>query len=194
VFAPLIGSQLFRLAQTDRLAWLAWDYAGRMAALALLHALPSAREVAFANEPRRTEWLATLGWVLALVALYRLVHVWIKPGVEMLVPGTKLGLYPDIRGMLRLFDTTLGLLLVAFSEETVFRRCARAVLRPHLGDGWAMVFVSALLFGSYHWWTGLPNIAAAFLFGVLAMLFYRRCAALWPVVVAHYLVDFDMFA
>ena len=52
-----------------------------------------------------------------------------------------------------------------------------------------LVVVTSLLFGAYHWWTGMGNIVEAVLIGVLLMLFYIRSAALWPVVLAHYLTD-----
>jgi uncharacterized protein len=50
-----------------------------------------------------------------------------------------------------------------------------------------MVLVTSLLFGAYHWWSGVGNILAAVLMGVLFMLFYRRSGSLWPVVLSHYL-------
>jgi hypothetical protein len=50
------------------------------------------------------------------------------------------------------------------------------------------VFIS-LLGGAAAAWTGIGNIVEAVLIGVLLMLFYRRSAALWPVVLAHYLTD-----
>jgi hypothetical protein len=56
-----------------------------------------------------------------------------------------------------------------------------------LNDGYALVVVTSILFGAYHWWTGIGNIVEAVLIGVLLMLFYRRSAALWPIVLAHYL-------
>jgi uncharacterized protein len=79
--------------------------------------------------------------------------------------------------------------LVAFSEEIVFRRCALHLFRNCLNDGYVVVVVTSILFGAYHWWTGIGNILEAALMGVLLMLFYRRSAALWPVALAHYLTD-----
>jgi membrane protease YdiL (CAAX protease family) len=83
---------------------------------------------------------------------------------------------------------------VAYSEEIVFRRCARSAFQGYFKDDWVLVVVSSLLFGAYHWWTGIGNIAEAVLIGVLLMLFYRRSIALWPVVLAHYLTDIVDFA
>jgi len=64
----------------------------------------------------------------------------------------------------------------------VFRRCARHLFQIYLNDGYALVVVTSILFGAYHWWTGIGSIAEAVLIGVLLMLFYRQSAALWPVV------------
>jgi hypothetical protein len=42
--------------------------------------------------------------------------------------------------------------------------------------------------------TGIGNIIEAVLIGILLMLFYRRSAALWPVVLGHYVTDIVDFA
>jgi membrane protease YdiL (CAAX protease family) len=76
-------------------------------------------------------------------------------------------------------STLSGLALVAYSEEIVFRRCARHLFQIYLKDGHALVVVTSILFGAYHWWTGIGNIIEAALIGVLLMLFYRRSVALW---------------
>jgi hypothetical protein len=47
-----------------------------------------------------------------------------------------------------------------------------------LNDGYPMVVVTSILFGVYHWWTGIGNIIEAVLIGILLMLFYRQSAAL----------------
>jgi membrane protease YdiL (CAAX protease family) len=87
-----------------------------------------------------------------------------------------------------------GIALVAYSEEVVFRRCAGHVFQTYLGGGYAMVVVTSLLFGAYHWWTGLGNILEATMMGVLFILFLQRSRALWPVVLGHYLTDIVDFA
>ena len=72
--------------------------------------------------------------------------------------------------------------------------CARHLFQFYLNDGYALVVVTSMLFGAYHWWTGIGNIVEAVLIGALLMLFYRRSVALWPVVLAHYLTDVVDFA
>ncbi len=56
-----------------------------------------------------------------------------------------------------------------------------------------MVAVTSLLFAGYHWWSGIGSITVAFLLGLALMLAYQRLKALWPVVVAHYLMDVSAF-
>jgi uncharacterized protein len=95
---------------------------------------------------------------------------------------------------LHVLDIVLGIALVAYSEEVVFRRCARSLFQKYFSDGLTLVLVTSVLFGSYHWWTGVGNITEAMLIGILLMLFYQRSMALWPVVLAHYLTDVIDFA
>ena len=124
------------------------------------------------------------GWSLRLI----------RRTINSALPATVLGRYPELHGSLQLFDLVFGLALVAYGEEVVFRRCARSACRGRIKDGWVLIVVSSLLFGAYHWWTGIGNVAEAVLIGVLLMLFYRRSMALWPVVLAHYLTDVVDFA
>jgi len=119
---------------------------------------------------------------------------WIRRTVNAALPATVLGAYPESHGWLHIFDSAFGLALVAYSEEIVFRRCARDLFRIYLGDGFALLVVTSILFGAYHWWTGLGNVLEALLIGALLMAFYRRAGALWPAVAAHYLTDVVDFA
>ena len=82
-----------------------------------------------------------------------------------------LGVYPQPSGWLYLVDVVFGIALVAYSEEIVFRRCARHLFQIYLGDSYVSVFVTSLLFGAYHWWTGVGNIVEAAMMGILLMLF-----------------------
>jgi uncharacterized membrane protein YbhN (UPF0104 family) len=112
--------------------------------LAVLAAIPAARVIAFRREVRRLPhwnialWIA--GIVLMCIGLVGLGRV-----INAALPTTILGGYPRPHGWLRLVDLTFGLVLVAFSEEIIFRRCARHMLRPDLGDGHILVLPTSLL-------------------------------------------------
>jgi membrane protease YdiL (CAAX protease family) len=190
----MVVSQVVRLYQADPLAWLICDYAGRCGALLILAAIPAARAVASERRSLRIAWWEVALWIVSLVVFDRLIGTWLRRFAAATFFDGRLGQYPVLHGWIHAFDITLGLALVAFSEEMMFRRCARHVLHRTLGDGYAMVIVTSTIFAAYHWWSGVGNIAAAALLGCLAMLFYLRASALWPVVLAHYLVDVFGFA
>jgi membrane protease YdiL (CAAX protease family) len=192
--APMLMSEIVRLRLLDPLAWIACDYVGRIIALSVLVVVPAARRIAFAGEPMRRWWWEVALWVIGLVAFDRIVDHAVSDAVNTIYPGTRLGEYPSPRGLLFAVDISIGLALVAYSEEVIFRRCARVALAKFIGDGWAIVLVTAALFAAYHWWSGVGNIAATMLFGVAAMLCYRRLGVLSPVVLAHYLCDAANFS
>lgn len=191
---PMVASQILRLQQSDPAAWIFWDYAGRLGTLAVLGAIPSARIVAFQWERLRTAPWENTVWIVGIVLVDHYLCGWIRRTINSALPATVLGVYPELHGWLQIVDGTFGLVLVAFSEEVVFRRCARHLFQLYLNDGYALLVVTSILFGAYHWWTGIGNIIEAVLIGGLSMLFYRRSGALWPVVLAHYLMDFIDFA
>jgi hypothetical protein len=66
---PMVASQLVRLQQSDPGAWIFWDYSGRLGALAVLGAIPSAREVAFGRERLRITGGEIAIWVTGIVAV-----------------------------------------------------------------------------------------------------------------------------
>jgi membrane protease YdiL (CAAX protease family) len=133
-------------------------------------------------------------WIVVIVIVDHYFGGWVRRTINAALPATVLGVYPEPTGWLYLTDLTLGLALVAYSEEIIFRRCARYALRSYLGDGYLLAFVASLLFGAYHWWTGFGNIIEATIIGSLLMLFLQRSEALWPVFLAHYLSDVIDFA
>jgi membrane protease YdiL (CAAX protease family) len=193
-FVPMVLSQLARLQQTTASGWLLCDYSGRIGALLLLAAIPSARAVAYRRQSVRTSWWETGLWIVGLPVLFCTFCHWISHVVNRLIPHTSLGYYYPPHGWLHLFDLTLGLALVSFHEEVIFRRCAREIFPSFCGNGTRLVIFSAILFAAYHWTTGLGNIIATFIFGVGAMIGFRRTEALWPMVAAHFLTDFFRFA
>jgi CAAX protease family protein len=191
---PMLASQFVRLHQHDVGAWVFWDYVGRLGGLAILADIPSARAVAFRWEPLRMALWRVALWIAGIVVADHYLGGWARRTINTALPASVLGAYPQLSGWLYLLDVVFGLALVAYSEEIVFRRCARHVFQTYLGDGYPMVLLTSLLFGAYHWWTGAGNIVEATMMGVLLMLFFRRSAALWPVVLGHYLTDIVDFA
>jgi hypothetical protein len=191
---PMIAAQMLRLQQTEAAAWLLCDYAGRLGTIAVLAAMPVARRVAFARPAPTMDAGRIAIWIVALWLATIFGIDLVKRILVYGVPVRPLGFYPKLDGWLRGFDLAIGLWLVAYSEELLFRRCARVVFARWLGDGWAMVLASALLFGAFHWWTGPWNALAATVTGALLMQLHRRANVLWAAVVAHYCIDLFKFS
>jgi uncharacterized protein len=191
---PMVLSQIVRLHQSDPTAWIFWDYVGRVEALAVLGAIPSARAVAFQRTRIQISYWEAASWICGITLFDHYICVWIRRTLNAALPATVFGGYPELHGWLHIVDAVAGLALVAYSEETLFRRCAQHLFQMYLNDGYTLVVITSFLFGAYHWWTGIGNIIEAVLMGILLMVFYRRSAALWPVVTAHYLTDVVDFA
>jgi hypothetical protein len=186
---PAVVAQIIRTQLSDPGAWIACDYAGRVGTLAILAMVPAARSVAFAREALAVTRFELVIWVACLLAFELIIARSIAWVIDVMTPGTRLTTLPQLSTWLYALDMTFGLALVAYQEEVVFRRCARAVLGKCFGHGITMVIASALLFGSYHWSRGLGTVISAVLFGIVAMTFYLRAGVLWPLVLVHYVTD-----
>jgi len=191
---PMAAAQLLRLQQSEPALWLLCDYAGRLGMIAVLLAIPMARSRVFRRGFASVGLLEIAGSIVVLCLIYFVVIRTTQTALSYLVPLPRAGFYPTTQGLLYWFDITAGLLLVAFSEELLFRRVARIALGSILGDGWRMIAATAILFGAYHWWTGVWGALSAAIIGCLFMVFYRRAGVLWPVVAAHYTVDLIAFS
>jgi CAAX protease family protein len=142
---PMVASQIVRLQQSDPATWIFWDYAGRLGALAVLGAIPSARIVTFRWERlRMARWEAAF-WIVGIVLVDHYLAGWIRRTIYTALPATVLGAYPEPHGWLHIVDVVFGLALVAYSEEIVFRRCARHLFQIYLNDGYALVVVTSML-------------------------------------------------
>ncbi len=179
--------QIMRLQQTNPASWLFWDYAGRLAVLAMLAIHPAVRAAVYRSERLEISLAIVINWGLLFVPFFIAARI-AGDIYAAHLPELRLGGYPRPDSWLLLFDLTAGIALVALHEEILFRRAMRDVLAP-LGDGRVMAVVSGVLFGAFHWWTGIPSMVGAGIFGYVAMRIYCRSGALWPLVVIHYLAD-----
>jgi uncharacterized protein len=191
---PMAASQIVRLQQHDPGLWIFWDYAGRLGGLAVLALIPSARTVAFRRDRLRIALWQVALWIVGIVLADQYLGGWARRAMNAALPTTVLGVYPQLGGWLYFVDLVFGLALVAYSEEIVFRRCARHVFQRYFNDSRVLVFATALLFGAYHWWAGVGTMAQATLAGVLLMVFLQRSGALWPIDLCHYVTDIVDFA
>ena len=108
-------------------------------------------------------------------------------GIEELTGWFSMSRFSDPNTMF--VDVTLGFVVAAAVEETVFRKMAIQWLETVSETTWLLVFVPAALFGLSHWGAGIAAIAGAFCYGAVATLIYLKVRRLWPVILANYATD-----
>jgi hypothetical protein len=192
--APFYINDFANIWITDFAAWLAIDYllkafvlaaAGVMAARGIL----TRRDLGLVKVSPGS----FIAWIAAMAAIGLVLDQYAYGLLEWL-PSWKLGGYPGEPGTwLYAFDLWFGLALVAFTEELVFRGLAWNALRSRFSSTAAVYAAAALLFGLIHWSLGLPAIIVTALIGAAFMLCVHRTGSIWPVVVAHFVVNLVYF-
>jgi membrane protease YdiL (CAAX protease family) len=149
---------------------------------------------------RNEGWPRFLGLTVFLVVLLSLVFratLWIA---LMIVPPAGSGAFygsmvPE--GWLH-FPVVLYFAVTAgFVEEIFFR----ALPLVYLGERFAgkipvaaYLIGSSVLFASIHWENGAHEVAATFMYGLLAGTLYLKLRDLWPLIGAHVLIDVWSFS
>lgn len=99
---------------------------------------------------------------------------------------------PDHLGLM-IFDYTLGLILVALSEEFVFRR---GFLEKSQESDWSVAklyVLSSLIFGFIHIPQGLASFTTAIIWGGILMYFYLKTRTVLFTVLMHLAVNMWYF-
>ncbi len=181
--------------QTDTEAeWLIVDYATRAAALALVLASPELRAIASRALKRpafRCPWvLLAIALTLGALTVHNLIPYWMGPAMGDLTLFT---VPASTSPILFCLDMTLGLLLVAVSEEVIFRGAVLGWARNRGWSGPGILVASAIVFGLGHWSHGPGPVAAAFVTGILFALAVARTGWVLPTIFAHYAVNAVIF-
>lgn len=170
------------------------DYATRLAVLIALLAWPAARAAVRAEPDAVLAIWRGAALVVLLVLAGRLLWLVVGDEVEALDEATALFEFGAIDDpVLNWIDLTFGLLLVAVTEELVFRRLALRALEQFGAGALATVVLSALVFALMHWGGGVGQVLYAFVIGALYMAFYRRVRVIWPFMAAHWIENFVAF-
>jgi len=144
----------------------------------------------------------TPAWRIVLWTLGGVVLAYLAAGTAVAVATKGLGWpapRPDALGFVRgSLPGLLGMLAVAWTsaaigEELLFRGFLQGRLRALFGGGrgaaLAAVAVQAVLFGVAHAYQGPTGILVTGAIGLVFGLLYLRIRTLWPLVIAHGVVD-----
>jgi len=192
-YSPFFLNDVLFMRITDWRAYLAVDYGARLLVILLLVAPPALRDIIVRRERLTADPAHMLLLVLGCIAFSCLLYAGFDPLLRAVIGDTSLSRFPALPPGIKQLDLFGGIMLVALSEELMARRCAKHVLRAYLRHDGLVIAASALLFGAMHWSTGVENVVSCTLIGALLMAAYLRVGALWPVVVAHYVIDVIVF-
>jgi uncharacterized protein len=188
-FGPFVAKRAFLLEQHPYTVWLAADYGARVISLA---GVVMARQVGLLAYGRPPAGLVKSILVfLALLAAQLYMQMFIFPLLRVLhLNFFVLSPYPFIPNpFLRTLDLTFGLLLVAVSEEYVFRGLLMALLERLRLNSPMVIVTSAVVFALVHLTTGLANTLNVFLQGLVLGLAYWQTRRLSVCIFSHYFVD-----
>ncbi len=96
-------------------------------------------------------------------------------------------------GFLKFIAITYFALTAGFVEEFYYRGLFFNVFSEGKYKYLLYILISSLIFSSVHWESGVRNLFATFLFGVITCSIYVKTKNLWPLVVGHFCLDFILF-
>jgi hypothetical protein len=192
-YAVFFLNDVLFIRTTDWPSYLAIDYGSRFLVLALLLLPQAPRQIAVRPEPLHVPPGQVFVLIAALIAWDQLLGHGLLQMLAAMIRGTRLMHFPVLPPGIKQVDVLVGVALVAISEELLCRKFAKVVLRAYLRSDAQLIVVSALLFAGMHWSHGVPNVIYIFLEGLLDMAVYLRVGALWPLIVAHYVIDVIWF-
>jgi membrane protease YdiL (CAAX protease family) len=131
--------------------------------------------------------------IAALMASFILRH-FVEAPVNSMADWSRLFRYHRILDpILYWVDLSIGLFLVALSEELVFRKSVARWLAGLGATKLQIVLISAILFALAHWSLGLGSVFHVFLIGVVYMALFLELRRIWPLVIAHWIENFLVF-
>lgn len=134
--------------------------------------------------PRRND----LPWGVGLAALIGI------PGLLFYLGALHLGLSKEVvaapsSGVIASLMLLVSAAANAFGEEIVVVLWLCTRLRQLGWSWWAVAAASSLLRGSYHLYQGISAGLGNIIMGLIFCWFFRRTGRVWPLVVAHFLID-----
>lgn len=132
--------------------------------------------------PRRRDW----AWGAGLAAFIGL------PGLALYVGAVHLGLSKVVVPATEAVQIPTSLIWAfanGFGEEVVVVMYLMTRLGQLGWKPWKAVAASSLLRGSYHLYQGVSAGFGNIVMGVVFCVFYARTGRVWPLVLAHFLID-----
>ncbi|MFT6630800.1 MAG: membrane protease YdiL (CAAX protease family) [Bacteriovoracaceae bacterium] len=99
--------------------------------------------------------------------------------------------YPSLG--IKVFDLSIGLLLVAASEEILFRGILIKYLKRFLKSNFLVGMISLILFAGIHYGMGFAPMMAAFTWGIIPTIFAIKYESINELIAIHFLTNLVLF-
>lgn len=141
----------------------------------------------------RHPWRPFAAWALGLSVLGLMIDQGFDHIIGTSLAFTALFKFPNPDSLvLKVFDQSVGILLVALSEEIVFRGFLQQKLSASMPGGRA-VLIQTLAFALIHWGSGLKPTLVSWVWSLPPTFAVLVTRSVWPGVVAHFVTDFIAF-
>jgi len=171
------------------------DYVGRIVIIALCYYVYQFCIGQFLGWRRLLTWRNT--WLTGFAAAVILISFPIIDIVIHLIDSSGIWRWRSFPRIddpyLKAFDLTIGLALVALSEELVYRKLMVDVLARWQFRPASIYIISSLLFAALHVYQSAGSTTGAFVAGLILMYVYQKSSTLWVPIAAHYVANLYFF-
>ncbi len=134
-------------------------------------------------------------WSLCLVFIGSAVFFILEEILLKIVPKIYFFNYPKYDGPVgRIVDLTFGLIIVALTEELIFRGYWYSYFKEKTVNNTRIIIISSIVFGLIHWSVGIVPVFTTAVWGVFAMISVIRTDSILPSLFAHYVIDLISFS
>ncbi len=173
----------------DYFSWVVIDYAVRLGALGVVCLLVRQHWVAWRDIGlgRVRKDIALAGAMILTALSFVICTICLETFADE--PYAGLGMVPSTRDyVFSEFDKWIGLLLVAASEEIVFRGLALSVLKRWGMGAVSTVLISTFVFALAYWSHSVGTIVCFAALGAAFMVTTMTTGSVVPAIVAHYVM------
>ena len=188
----ILNDFLFMMSE-GYIQWLLLDYGSRILALSVIFYLIK-RDIISLSELKLNfiNFKLLFFYTLILSIFGVLIFELLEPLLSEIFKDTNLVTFPKIENnIIYILDLTLGLALVALSEELIFRGLVLNILNKFSKIN--IILLSSFIFSIIHWSAGVNSLIIAFIIGVLFMTVTLRVNSIYPVLISHFVINFWLF-
>lgn len=186
---PFVARRLILLGDLNYVHWLIVDNIARC--ISLVGVVLGFRSGLLAHPPPPANWRASYWVFLLLFAAENAEQMFGDPLLRHYLRFMQLSPWPPVLDpTLRIVDLSAGLLLVAVSEELVFRRFLFAVIERWFTKKLPIIMISSTVFALVHFTSGIVDtMVNALVHGIFLGIAFWATRRVAICVVSHYLID-----